>query len=721
MISRNNVVRRESKEGLQLQYEKYTGTSEALLRDMLDNAVDITVIIDNKGNYVYISPAILDVTGFSSEDLVTKPFKDWIHPEDVDNVMAAYRKTYMFGKHRKLEYRYRKKDGNYIWFENRGQLIYENGRVKGLISFARDINERKVAEEALRESETLFRAIFNNAAVGIALLNEDGEIETINETFCAFLGYRQEDIIGRSILLVIDEEEKGTGSLVHNAFHKSKKGSYVVEKRFRCVDGETVWGRLNISLIKDIQGRCPYLVIVCEDITSLKVKENELQAVQSIYTATLGALEEVSVSSACERDEMRTLADLGICLQSAGYEEVVAGYEVVCDLLGALGVYYGYDESTGSLPLVGLIGLAETEQICTSHILSFKLGEERGLIGKAAETRECIYVPDVLAEPNWITADADMVIRSSYIMPIYYGEKLFGVLSVVSQQVDGFSQEKRAFADSIASFISAAMENTRLFFEIKQAYEELNTTQQQLLQAQKMEAIGQLAGGMAHDINNQLTIIQACVDLCCPQVEGEYLNNIFNKIRTAAERSANLTRQLMIFGRKQPQFKINVDLNQNIRQLQEMLGRLIRNNVEIKYDLAPDLQVINADSTNIDQVIVNLALNGQDAMPDGGQLIIKTRNQRIDSFDELPEDCYIGSYSIGSYICLSVTDTGKGFDEQIKNRLFEPFFTTKDTYNYTGLGLPVVYGIVKSHDGWINVKSQPDNGSIFEIFLPALD
>ena len=285
MISRNNVVRRESKEGLQLQYEKYTGTSEALLRDMLDNAVDITVIIDNKGNYVYISPSILDVTGFSSKDLVTKPFKDWIHPEDVDNVMAAYRKTYMFGKHRKLEYRYRKKDGNYIWFENRGQLIYENGRVKGLISLLVILMSVRWRMKRCGE-RNLFRAIFNNAAVGIALLNEDGEIETIMKPFVPFLGivsrhYRKKHSIGYR------RRGKGTGSLVHNAFI-NQKGSYVVEKRFRCVDGEIVWGRLNISLIKDIQGRCPYLVIVCEDITSLKVKENELQAVQSIYTATLG-------------------------------------------------------------------------------------------------------------------------------------------------------------------------------------------------------------------------------------------------------------------------------------------------------------------------------------------------------------------------------------------------------------------------------------------------
>jgi signal transduction histidine kinase len=260
------------------------------------------------------------------------------------------------------------------------------------------------------------------------------------------------------------------------------------------------------------------------------------------------------------------------------------------------------------------------------------------------------------------------------------------------------------------------MENTRIFAETKTAFEKLNRTQRQLFHAQKMEAIGQLAGGMAHDINNQLTIIQACVDLCLPQVGEEHLCGIFRKIHTAAERSANLTRQLMIFGRKQPQFKAALDLNHNLILLQNVIERLLDNDIDLQLDLAPDLYLINADSTNMDQVIINLTLNARDAMPEGGRLFIKTRNMKHDLSVELPE--YNGS-STDKYICLSVADTGMGFDEQLKTRIFEPFFTTKGNYNGIGLGLPVVYGIVKSHGGWINVESKPDKGSVFEIYLPA--
>lgn len=697
--------------------------SETLLRDILEKSKDTIAIVNNSGQFLYLSPSFEKALGFPIEELMKMSVFDLAHPDDIDKVVAAYRDNYRRGKHEKIEYRYRHVDGHYIWFENTGQLLFdEEGQVRGVILFGRDITDRKKSEDALRESEIRFRSIFNNASVGIALVNREGFVKTINDAFCSFLGCCQKEIIGNSISAYVNEEDLDIDMHMRGALLKTKRSSYVIEKRFRRKDGETVWGRLNVSMIRETQGSCPCLVVVCEDITSLKAKENELQALQSIYEAMLGALEEVSVSSVRHQDEMRTLADLGICLQSVGYEVVVAGsaLEVVCELMGAQGIYYSYDESTGSLALISLMGIPETEQVCTSEISSFKVGEDRGLVGKAAENRESIYVPDVLTEPNWITADLNVGIRSVYIIPLYYGEKLFGVLSIISQYVDGFSREKQALADSVASYISAAMENTRLFAETKQAYEKLNTTQQQLLQSQKMEAIGQLAGGMAHDINNQLTVIQACVDLCLPRLEEEYLSNIFNKIRTAAERSANLTRQLMIFGRKQPQFKTTIDLNHNIEQIQDVLERMIGDDVKIYLDLEPDLHVINADPTNINQVIINLALNGRDAMPDGGQLIIKTRNIKIDQLEclNLPEQ---GHRSLCKYICLSVADTGKGIDEQIKTHLFEPFFTTKDTYNGTGLGLSVVYGIVKSHEGWINVKSQPDNGSIFEIFLPALD
>ena len=186
----------------------------------------------------------------------------------------------------------------------------------------------------------------------------------------------------------------------------------------------------------------------------------------------------------------------------------------------------------------------------------------------------------------------------------------------MSKQVNGFSGQQRAMADTLALYISTAMENTRLFSEVQRAFERINNIQQQLLQSQKMEAIGQLAGGIAHDLNNQLTVIQASVDLNMDLApENSSFSKAFKRIRLATEKSANLIRQLLLFGRKHPQFKVLLDLNLSVRELQEMLERLIGEKVTICLDLAPDLWPVYADATNIEQVIINMAINARDAMP----------------------------------------------------------------------------------------------------------
>ncbi len=718
-LTKGIVLPKQLHTGCLINFEPH----EILLSDMLEQSKDGIAIANKSGQFMYLSPSFGKALGFSKKELVEMSVFDLVHPDDLDALSASYSNCSRTGRQKKTEYRCRHKEGHYIWLEDTGQLFFDKeGQVRRVICLGRggESTGRKKPPAILRERETRFNHLFNNSSVGIALVNEDGFVITINEAFCSFLGYFRDQILGNRISAYVDEEDKDIVMHLRMALFQSEKTNYVIEKRFRRKDGEVVWARLTISSIKETQSNCPYLLIVGEDITSLKEMEKVLQAQQNIYNAMLGALEEVSGASVRHHDEIRSVADLSVCLQSAGYEEVVAGYalEVVCELIETSGAYYAYDKSSKSLNLINLTCLNQTEHSLINKISSFKLGEKRGFIGVAGETRKAIYIPDVFAEPVCTMIGRDIKVRSCYLIPIYYGERLYGVLSLASQHVDGFSQRKRTLADNIASFISSVMENTRIFAETKTAFEKLNRTQRQLFQAQKMDAIGQLAGGMAHDINNQLTIIQACVDLYLPQVKEERLCDIFRKIYTAADRSANLTRQLMIFGRKQPQFKAAIDLNHNLILLQNVIDRLLEDDIDLQFDLAPDLYLINADSTNMDQIIINLTLNARDAMPKGGRLIIKTRNINHDLSAELPE--YKGS-SADKYICLSVADTGMGFDEQLKDRIFEPFFTTKGNYNGIGLGLPVVYGIVKSHGGWINVESKPDNGSIFEIYLPAFD
>jgi len=249
-------------------------------------------------------------------------------------------------------------------------------------------------------------------------------------------------------------------------------------------------------------------------------------------------------------------------------------------------------------------------------------------------------------------------------------------------------------------------------------YEDITERKQlkaQLMQAQKMEAIGQLAGGVAHDFNNKLAVILGYAELALMQTsEAQPLFHPLQQIQQAAESSAGLTRQLLAFARRQPVVPKVLDLNKNIHGLLQMLHRLIGVDIELVWRPGADLWPVRMDPTQMDQVLANLSVNARDAISGGGRLTIETANLTIDR-----ADCaaYPGC-TPGDYVSLTVSDNGCGMDAATQARIFEPFFTTKDVGKGTGLGLSTVFGIVQQNEGLIKVYSQPGQGTSFEIYLP---
>jgi len=241
--------------------------------------------------------------------------------------------------------------------------------------------------------------------------------------------------------------------------------------------------------------------------------------------------------------------------------------------------------------------------------------------------------------------------------------------------------------------------------------------EKQLRQAQKFEAIGQLAGGIAHDFNNMIGAILGWAEIGLEETEVETrLHRHFDKVRHQAVRAAALTRQLLAFARRQILEPRNLDLNQNVTETLSLLEKVIGSNIEIKTKLAPNLTLVRADPTQIDQVLMNLCINARDAMPEGGCLTIETGDI---VFDE--KYCAVHTFARpGHYTLLAVTDTGTGMDAATLDRIFEPFFTTKDTGKGTGLGLATVYGIVSQHGGFLHVYSEVGIGTTFRTYLPVI-
>ncbi len=242
--------------------------------------------------------------------------------------------------------------------------------------------------------------------------------------------------------------------------------------------------------------------------------------------------------------------------------------------------------------------------------------------------------------------------------------------------------------------------------------------ERQLQSAQRLEAVGTLAGGIAHDFNNALTGIFGFSEMLKIKLAGnERALSDVNEILRSAERAATLTRQLLTYARRQVIEPINLSLNKVITDLMRLVSKVAGEHIEIRTFLAKDLPTVRADVGEMEQVVMNLVLNARDAMPGGGQLLIETGLARLDA----EYVAYHPYMKVGSYVVLTVSDTGIGMDQKVQERVFEPFFTTKGLEKGTGLGLAMVYGIVKQHNGFIHLYSEPGKGTTFKIYLPPVD
>ncbi|MDQ2979353.1 MAG: ATP-binding protein [Acidobacteriota bacterium] len=312
-----------------------------------------------------------------------------------------------------------------------------------------------------------------------------------------------------------------------------------------------------------------------------------------------------------------------------------------------------------------------------------------------------------------------VLIISLAILPVLFGSWFLALRtmnrfkSTLARNQERMATQAAELAQLNASLDRKVAERTG---ELERSREKLLLSEAQFRQAQKMEAVGQLAGGVAHDFNNLLTTIIGYGELVLGQLpSGHKAREEMLEVLKAGERAAVLTRQLLAFSRKQLLAPVVLDLNKVVSHLQKMLERLIGAQIELSTVLEPRVACIRADSGQLEQIIVNLAVNARDAMPGGGRITIETKN--VDLTEEYAQEkSYV---TPGPHVRLTVSDTGTGMDEQTKARIFEPFFTTKEQGKGTGLGLSMVYGIVKQSGGSIEVESEPGQGTSVEIYFPV--
>jgi PAS domain S-box-containing protein len=291
--------------------------------------------------------------------------------------------------------------------------------------------------------------------------------------------------------------------------------------------------------------------------------------------------------------------------------------------------------------------------------------------------------------------------------------------------VDGLVHSSECFEEKLGGLFEITVSPLKDFtgnivgaVQIARDITKSKSLQEQLVRAQKMEAVGNLAGGIAHDFNNILQVVMGYTELLQADKKEDNPDLAdLQRIRDAAKNGADLVKRLLTLGRRvEPEFR-PVDLNHLVENLEKLLARTIPKTITIRHRLQEGLRLVNADPSQIEQILLNLAINARDAMPDGGTLTIETANVQLDQ-DYC--DTHLG-VTPGQYVLLSVSDSGHGIDKESLGRIFEPFFTTKKPGEGTGLGLAMVYGIVKQHGGQITTYSEPGRGTTFRIYLPVIE
>ncbi len=511
-----------------------------------------------------------------------------------------------------------------------------------------DITERKVAEEALKESEAGHRLLADNASDVIWTMDLKRNFTYVSPSVERLRGFTVAEVMRQSMDEALTPASAARAKVAfEQAVEAIRAGRPCPEFRGEleqpCKDGSTVWTDLTVSGIYDSADVLAGFLGVTRDITYRKRAEEELAKSESHFRSVIEyAADAIYVIG---RDEGRILACNEQACRDTGYPRE--------ELLGMFA-----SDIEVSLP---------GEEVDAVHL---------SLTPGAALTLEGVHRR-----------------KDGSTFPV---EIRFALMEEAEPQL--------------------VLSVTRDITERRRAEEALRQSEEQLRQSQKMEAVGQLAGGIAHDFNNLLTAIIGYSDLILSdeKTRGLPLHDDVGEIRHAAERAAALTRQILAFSRRQALSPALVSLNVTILEMEQLLRRTLGEDIELVTMLHPALGVTEVDVHQFEQVLMNLAVNARDAMPLGGRLTVATANVELGE-----EDCRASTYpNPGSYVTLSVSDTGLGMDDETLSHIFEPFFTTKAIGEGTGLGLSTVYGIVRQSGGGIDAESEPGRGSTFKIYLP---
>ena len=737
--------------------------SEERYRSLVEAAPDVIYTVSAEdGSLTSLNPAFETLTGWSRAEWLGKPFVGMVHPDDLPVAVERFQKALRGEMHPPRELRVLCKSGEYLVGEFTSTQQVKDGKVVGQLAIARDITDRKRAEEALIEERYLLHTLMDNLPDAVYFKDRESHFTRINKADVKLFG-----LSGPAQAVGKTDFDFFTTEHAQEAYNDEQQiirtGQPVVgkEEMETWPDGHVTWASTTKMPLRDAKGNIIGTFGVSRDVTERKRAEGELRASETRYRRLFEAARDgIFILDAdsweirdvnpfllnllgFSRAELlgRKLWEIGplrdVLLSKVDFEELQTREFIRYENL-PLETREGKHVEVEFVSNVYISGDRKVIQCNIRDITERKRAEAEHvrLVTAIEQSAEAVLMTNTEGEIQYVNpaftritgysrdevlGQNPRILKSGKQDPAFYQQLWATILKgeiwhgeLINRRKDGSLYSEQM---SIAPVRSAGGEVT-YFIATKQDVTEHKKLEQQLIQAQKMEAVGRLAGGVAHDFNNLLTIINGYAQLLIEPISPQDpRRGHLKEILTAGERAASLTRQLLAFSRRQVLEPRVLNLNSVLADVAKMLRRLIGEDVELVSTLKPDLGRVKVDPGQIEQVIMNLAVNARDAMPQGGKLFVETSNVEIDAN-------YARSHSPmmpGKYVMVAVSDTGCGMDLETQAHLFEPFFTTKEKGHGTGLGLATVYGIVKQSGGFIWVYSVPGRGSTFKIYLPVVE
>ena len=746
--------------------------SEERYRTIVSTAREGIVAIDAQENITYVNERLASLLGYRPDAMIGLPIAEFMHPDEHGahrQELALRRK----GLATQYERRFVHRDGHSIMMSvSASPLLDEQNLFLGSFGMVTDISERVEMEAMLAASERQLRVIFDTMQAGIILVDPHGIITFANRRMAEMFKLPLEQLIGSAYPEHVHPDQRQDGDQRMRQLITGEIDAVSLERHYMTADGHDFWGYLSGRRLEDEEGNLVSLVGIIADITEHKNAEDNLRS-NWRFTQSIIENEPECVKILGPGGILQYMNPAGLAMIEVDRLEQVLGQPVQMivvpehrdafvdltervfrgergtlefEIVGLRGSRRWLE--THAVPLMDGAGRVEKLLGLTSDITLRKRASEalrdseeryRTIVNTANEgimTLDCenviTFVNDRMVEMLGYEK-GELPGRSvlDFIHPEDHEEHR-GQMEL--RKKDLGAQYERRFVHKNGSIMRMIISDAPLrdrngsfigafgmFTDITErthVEEQRMKLEQQLLQSQKIESVGRLAGGIAHDINNMLTPILGYADMLGFRLpQGDPGKADLGEIVSAANRVKDMTQQLLAFARKQTLDMRPLDVNVVISRFSKMLRRTLREDIKISLTLAPSVGTVLADERQIEQVILNLAVNAQDAMPSGGVLMISTKDQVLDrSFVETRP----GSLP-GRHLLIKVVDTGMGMDSETRSRLFEPFFTTKESGKGTGLGLATVYGIIKQHKGYIEVESAPRQGATFSLYLPVTD